>query len=86
MSVTPTTCLMARSSCPACQDTAPTLPLTLLFPLAPLPLSSLQANEIRSSVKYQLKKVLCLGVAVGNVNMAERELYINIQVRRAEPG
>ncbi len=42
----------------------------------------MQATEIRSSVKYQLKKVLCLGVAVGNVNMAERELYINIQVRR----
>jgi large subunit ribosomal protein L10Ae len=37
-------------------------------------------NEIRSSVKYQLKKVLCLGVAVGNVTMADRELYVNIQV------
>ena len=42
----------------------------------------MQATEIRSSVKYQLKKVLCLGVAVGNVNMSERELYINIQVSR----
>lgn len=41
----------------------------------------LQANEIRSSVKYQLKKVLCLGVAVGNVAMTDRELYVNIQVR-----
>ncbi|GAB4818282.1 hypothetical protein N2152v2_005328 [Parachlorella kessleri] len=39
-----------------------------------------KATEIRSSVKYQLKKVLCLGVAVGNVSMAERELYINIQM------
>jgi len=39
-----------------------------------------KVNEIKSSVKYQLKKVLCLGVAIGNVNMAERELYINIQM------
>jgi large subunit ribosomal protein L10Ae len=37
-------------------------------------------NEIRSSVKYQLKKVLCMGVAVGNVSMAEKDLYINIQM------
>jgi large subunit ribosomal protein L10Ae len=37
-------------------------------------------NEIRSSVKYQLKKVLCLGVAVGNVAMSDRELYVNIQM------
>ena len=37
--------------------------------------------EIKSSVKYQLKKVLCLGVAIGNVAMADRELYVNIQVR-----
>lgn len=39
-----------------------------------------KVTEIRSSVKYQLKKVLCLGVAVGNVTMADRELYINIQM------
>lgn len=36
--------------------------------------------ELKSSVKYQLKKVLCLGVAVGNVKQADRELYINIQM------
>eukprot|EP00890_Picochlorum_soloecismus_P004940 jgi/Picsp_1/5447/NSC_02806-R1_60s ribosomal protein l10a len=39
-----------------------------------------KVNEIRSSVKYQLKKVLCMGVAVGNVSMAEKDLYINIQM------
>lgn len=39
-----------------------------------------KVTEIRSSVKYQLKKVLCLGVAVGNVGLAERELFINIQM------
>lgn len=43
---------------------------------------SLEAKvmEIKSSVKYQLKKVLCLGVAVGNVSQSEKELYINIQM------
>lgn len=39
-----------------------------------------KVNEIRSSIKYQLKKVLCLGVAVGNCALAEKELYINIQM------
>merc|ERR1719213_1525343 len=37
-----------------------------------------KVNEIKSSIKFQLKKVLCLNVAVGNVSMAERELYVNI--------
>lgn len=39
--------------------------------------------EIKSSVKYQLKKVLCLGVAIGNVAMSDRDLYVNIQVSGA---
>ena len=39
-------------------------------------------------MKYQLKKVLCLGVAVGTVGMSDRELYVNIQVgaRQARRG
>jgi large subunit ribosomal protein L10Ae len=43
---------------------------------------SLEAKiiEIRSTVKYQLKKVLCMGVAVGNVAQAEKELFVNIQM------
>jgi len=43
---------------------------------------SLEAKvlEIKSSVKYQLKKVLCMGVAVGNVSLADKDLYINIQM------
>jgi len=36
-----------------------------------------RANEIRSTVKFQLKKVLCLGVAVGNVGMTPDELKNN---------
>jgi len=43
-------------------------------------LPSLQVNEIKASIKFQLKKVLCMGVAVGNVAMSDKELYINIQM------
>jgi large subunit ribosomal protein L10Ae len=37
-------------------------------------------NEIRSTIKFQLKKVLCLGVAVGHVNMEDEELLGNIML------
>merc|ERR1712110_369284 len=33
-----------------------------------------KANEIRATIKFQLKKVLCLGVAVGHLEMSEEEL------------
>jgi len=36
-----------------------------------------KATEIRSNVKFQLKKVLCLGVAVGHVGMSPDELRQN---------
>lgn len=39
-----------------------------------------KANELRSTIKFQLKKVLCLGVAVGHVKMAEDELLGNIML------
>lgn len=39
-----------------------------------------KADEIRATIKFQLKKVLCLGVAVGHVNMAEDELLSNIMM------
>merc|ERR1712039_648726 len=42
------------------------------------PLES-KVNDVKSSIKFQLKKVLCLGVAVGNVDMSEKEIYINVQ-------
>ncbi|CAO3587653.1 unnamed protein product [Absidia cylindrospora] len=49
----------------------------------PLPVSHSEslvdkANEIRATIKFQLKKVLCLGVAVGHVNMTEDQLTANI--------
>ena len=31
-------------------------------------------------MKFQLKKVLCLAVAVGNVEMTEREIFVNTQM------
>lgn len=36
-----------------------------------------KANDIRSTVKFQLKKVLCMGVAIGNVQMTPDELRQN---------
>lgn len=37
-------------------------------------------NEVKGNVKFQLKKELCLGVAVGNVEMSEEELRQNISL------
>lgn len=34
--------------------------------------------EIKSTVKFQLKKVLCLGVAIGHVNMTESDLKAHL--------
>lgn len=36
-----------------------------------------KADEIRGTIKFQLKKVLCLGVAIGHVQMTEDELLSN---------
>ena len=38
----------------------------------------LQVNETKASIKFQLKKVLCMGVAVANVKMTEAEIRTNI--------
>lgn len=38
-----------------------------------------QVAETKASIKFQLKKVLCLGVAVANVGMADSEIRTNIQ-------
>ncbi|GBG82763.1 hypothetical protein CBR_g36293 [Chara braunii] len=37
-------------------------------------------NEVKASVKFQLKKVLCMGVAVGNLAMDEKEIFMNVQI------
>merc|ERR1712088_943026 len=36
--------------------------------------------DLKSTIKFQMKKVLCLNVAVGNVNMTEDELVQNIHL------
>jgi hypothetical protein len=35
-------------------------------------------NETKASIKFQLKKVLCMGVAVANVSMEEAQIRTNI--------
>jgi large subunit ribosomal protein L10Ae len=37
-----------------------------------------KVREVRSTVKFQLKKVLCMGVAVGNVQMTPEDAERNI--------
>ncbi|KAL4376168.1 hypothetical protein GQ457_02G033780 [Hibiscus cannabinus] len=37
-------------------------------------------NETKAMVKFQLKKVLCMGVAVGNVVMDEKQIFQNVQM------
>ncbi|PHH52945.1 60S ribosomal protein L10a [Ceratocystis fimbriata CBS 114723] len=39
-----------------------------------------KVNEVKSTIKFQLKKVLCLGVAVGNVDMTQEQLVGNIML------
>ena len=37
-------------------------------------------EEVRATIKFQMKKVLCLAVAVGHVNMSQDELVANINL------
>jgi large subunit ribosomal protein L10Ae len=39
-----------------------------------------KVNEIKATIKFQLKKVLCMGVAVGNLSMEEKQIQQNIQM------
>ncbi|KAE8682450.1 60S ribosomal protein L10a [Hibiscus syriacus] len=39
-----------------------------------------KVNETKAMVKFQLKKVLCMGVAVGNVAMDEKQIFQNVQM------
>jgi len=39
-----------------------------------------KVNDLKCTVKFQLKKVLCIGVAVGNVSLKAQDLSINIQM------
>lgn len=39
-----------------------------------------KVEDVRSSVKWQLKKVTCLNAAVGSQNMSDEELRVNIMM------
>ncbi|CCO27502.1 60S ribosomal protein L1-B AltName: Full=L10a [Rhizoctonia solani AG-1 IB] len=54
-------------------------------PRFPTPIShgedlSDKLTEVRSTIKFQLKKVLCLGVAVGHVQMTEDQVLGNVML------
>lgn len=36
--------------------------------------------ETKATIKFQLKKVLCMGVAVGNASMEEKQIFQNVQL------
>lgn len=37
-------------------------------------------NEVKSTIKFQMKKVMCLNVAVGNVEMDKQSIVVNTQL------
>ena len=37
-------------------------------------------TEVRSTIKFQLKKVLCLGVAVGHIQVTEDQVLANVML------
>lgn len=52
------------------------------FPTLVTHQESLEAkvNETKAMVKFKLKKVLCMGVAVGNCGMDEKQVFQNVQL------
>jgi len=50
------------------------------FPLVVTKTSTLasQIDDVRASIKFQLKKAICLAVAVGNEDMSDEQLKQNI--------
>jgi len=39
-----------------------------------------KVNEIKATIKFQMKKVMCLNVAVGNVTMEQKQIIVNTQL------
>merc|ERR1712127_1038925 len=37
-------------------------------------------DEVKSTIKFQMKKVMCMSVAVGNVEMSKQENIVNVQL------
>lgn len=59
-----------------------TSPYAGKFPTLVTHQDSLQTkvNETKATIKFQLKKVLCMGVAVGNLAMDEKQVFQNVQM------
>lgn len=49
-------------------------------PVSPAEDLNNKLTEVRSTIKFQLKKVLCLGVAVGHVQMSEDQVLGNVML------
>ena len=41
---------------------------------------SAKVDEVKATIKFQLKKVLCLNVAAGHVGMSEQQLIENLKL------
>jgi hypothetical protein len=39
-----------------------------------------KGTETKAMIKFQLKKVLCMGVAIGNCGMEEKQIFQNVQL------
>merc|ERR1711898_53960 len=39
-----------------------------------------KVDEVKATIKFQLKKVLCLNVAVGNASMAPQQIQENLKL------
>merc|ERR1712128_90105 len=37
-------------------------------------------NEVKATIKFQMKKVMCLNVAVGNISMDKQQIIVNTQL------
>jgi len=37
-------------------------------------------DELKATIKFQMKKVMCLNVSVGNVEMEQKQVFVNIQL------
>eukprot|EP01083_Nonionella_stella_P221671 791722_1 len=37
-------------------------------------------DEVKSTIKFQMKKVMCMNVAVGNVSLTKKENIVNVQL------
>lgn len=39
-----------------------------------------KVDEVKSTIKFQMKKVMCLNVAVGNITMDQKQIVVNTQL------